>query len=176
MPEAERDRVGGDGSATGGFCYFPLSCTIKPKKLLSGFGRSFGNFFKGNLPRRCDRFRYDACMRRFAALAAERNGRQIGTIGFHHEFPERDSRRDFPHRSAIFKSHNSRERNEMIKIENFVCLIHRATETMKNPAQFAGIWLHDFQRVFPGVPLVNHYIETQLYREVELLLKKARLF
>src|SRR5947207_2082690 len=79
-----------------------------------------------------DRFRYDAGMRRFAAFSAKRNWRQIWTIGFHHEFPQRDLCRDFSHGRAVFKGDNSRERNEVVKIENFVRLIERAAKTMKN--------------------------------------------
>ncbi len=137
----------------------------------SGFGCYFGNFFQRNFPRGGDRFRYDARMRRFAALSTERDGRQIGTISFHHEFPERDLRCDFSRGRAVFESDNSRERNEVVKAENFVRLIQCASETMKNAAQLARVWLHDFQRVLPGVALMDHCVEPKLNSEVELLLK-----
>src|SRR5436309_7517694 len=110
-------------------------------------------------------------MRRFAALSTERNGRQIRAVGFHHEFPERDLCRDFSHGCTVFESDNPSERDEVVKIENFVRLIERAAKTMKNAAQFARVWLHDFECVLPGVALVDHCVEPQLHREVELLLK-----
>ena len=83
-------------------------------------------------------------------------GARYGTIGFDHEFPERDLCRDFSHGRAVFESDNSSERNEVVKIENFICLIERAAEAMKNAAQFARVWLHDFERVLPGVALMDH--------------------
>src|SRR6266566_518369 len=110
-------------------------------------------------------------MRRFAALSTERNGRQIRAVGFHHEFPERDLCRDFSHGCAVFESNNSSERNEVIKIENFICLLERAAEAMKNAARFPRVWLHKFERIFPGVALMDHCVEPQLHGEVELLLK-----
>src|SRR5262245_47177558 len=110
-------------------------------------------------------------MRRFAAFSAKRDRRQIWTIGFHHEFPEQDLCRDSSHGRTVFKSDNSGKRNEVVKIENFIRLIQRASETMKNAAQFAHVWLHDFQRVLPGVALMDHCVEPQLNAEVELLLK-----
>src|SRR5438128_9498847 len=110
-------------------------------------------------------------MRRFAALSTERNGRQIRAVGFHHEFPERDLCRDFSHGCAVFESNNSSERNEVVKVENFILLIERATEAMKHAAQFAGIWLHNSQRVLPGVALMDYCVEPQFHSKVELLLK-----
>src|SRR5207249_6522101 len=110
-------------------------------------------------------------MRRFAALSTERNGRQIRAVGFHHEFPERDLCRDFSHGCAVFESNNSSERNEVVKIENFIRSIERATEAMKYAAQFACVWLHNFQRVFRGVALMDHCVEPQFHSKVELLLK-----
>ena len=78
-------------------------------------------------------------MRRFAALSAKRRGRQKRAIGFDHKFPERDFCRDLPHGQAVFESNNSRERNEVVEIENLIRLIERATETVKNSAQLARI-------------------------------------
>src|SRR6266566_7844663 len=110
-------------------------------------------------------------MRRFAALSTERNGRQIRAVGFHHEFPERDFCRDFSHGCAVFESDNSGERNEMVKAKNFIRLIERAAEAMKNATQFARVRLDDSQRLVPGVPLMDHNIEPQLHGKIELLLK-----
>src|SRR5207253_7806479 len=90
----------------------------------------------------------------------------IWTISLDHKFPERDFCRDFSHGCAVFESDNSRERNEMVKVENFIRLIERAAEAMKNAAQFARIRLHDFQRVFPGVTLMDHHIEPQLQSKI----------
>ena len=132
---------------------------------------SFSNFFKRDRPRCRDRFRHDARVSGFAALSAKRNGRQIWAIGFDHKFPKRDLCRDFSHGCAVFESNNSSERNEVIKTENFIRLIERAAEAMKHAAQFAGIWLHNFQRVLPGVALMNHCVEPQFQSKVELLLK-----
>src|ERR1700758_5276204 len=95
-------------------------------------------------------------MRRFAALSAKRRGRQIWAIGFDHKFPERDFCRDVSHGYAVFESNNSRKRNEVVEIENFIRLIERATEAMKNNAQLAGIQAQYFQRVLPCVALMNH--------------------
>src|SRR5438477_6670492 len=110
-------------------------------------------------------------MRWFAALSTEGNGCQIGTISFHHEFPEGDLCRDFSHGRAVFESDNSRERNEVVKIENFVRLIERAAKTMKNATQLAGVRLHDLQRLLPGVALMDYCVEPQLHGEIQLLLK-----
>jgi hypothetical protein len=78
-------------------------------------------------------------MRRFAALSAKRRGRQIWAICFDHKFPQRDFCRDLSHGYAVFESHNSRKRNQVIEIENFTRLIERAAETMKNTAHLPRI-------------------------------------
>ena len=57
-----------------------------------------------------------------------------------------------------------------------VRLFERAAETMKNATQFARVWTHDFQRVFPCVALMDHHVEPQFHRQVELLLKQTHLF
>ncbi len=110
-------------------------------------------------------------MRRFGTLSTKGNRRQIWAISLDHKFPERDFCRDFSHSCAVFESDNSGERNEVVKVENFIRLIERAAEAMKNTPQFARVRLHDFQRVFPGVPLMDHHIEPQLHSKIELLLK-----
>src|SRR5262249_33738359 len=137
-------------------CHYSSSCPIELKKLLRGFGCCFGNFFQRSLSRRCDRFRHDPCVRRFSAFPAKRDGGQIWTIGFHHEFPERDLCRNFSHSGAVFESDNSSERDEVVKTENFICLIERAAEAMKNAADLAGVWRHNLKRVLPGVALMDH--------------------
>ena len=88
-------------------------------------------------------------MRRFAALSTKRRGRQIWAIGFDHKFPERDFCRDLSHGYAVFESDNSRKRNEVVEIENFIRLIERAAEAMKNTAHLARVRAQDFQRVRP---------------------------
>src|SRR5947208_3445771 len=75
------------------------------------------------------------------------------------------------HGCPVFESNNSSERNEVVKIENFIRLIERATEAMKHAAQFAGVWLHNFQCVLPRVALMDHCVEPQFHSKVELLLK-----
>src|SRR5947208_6445724 len=99
-----------------------LSCAIKPERLLCGFGRRFNNFFQWNASPRRDRFRYDARMRRFTALSAKRRRRQIWAICFDHEFPERDFCCDLSYGYAVFEGNNPRERNQVVKIENFIRL------------------------------------------------------
>jgi hypothetical protein len=151
--------------------HFQSSFAIEPEKLVCGFGRCFRNFFQRNMPSCCDCFSYDASVRGLAAFSAEGNRRQIWAIGFDHEFPKRDFSRDISHGCAVFESDNSGERNEVVEIENLIRLIERTAEAMKNAAQLAGVWLHDFQCVFPGIPLMNDDVKFQLYCEVELLLK-----
>src|SRR6266699_5611121 len=115
-------------------------------------------------------------MRRFAALSAKRRGRQIRAIGFDHKFPERDFRRDLTYRYAVFESDNSRERNEVVETENFIRLIERTAEAMKNTAHLARVRAQDFQRVRPRVALVNDDIESKLDCQIQLLLEQTRLF
>ena len=59
----------------------------------------------------------------------------------------------------------------MLEVENFVRLIQRAAETMKNATNLAGVWRHDLERVLPCVALMDHYIEPQFRGKIELLLK-----
>src|SRR4030095_4585786 len=115
-------------------------------------------------------------MRRFAALSAKRRRRQIWAIGFYHEFPERDFCRDLSHGYAVFKSNNSRKRNEVVEIENFTRLIEQAPEAMKNTAHFARVRAQDFQRVLPRVALMNNHVESKLDCQIQLLLEQTRLF
>src|SRR5882757_504000 len=95
-----------------------VSCAIKPKELLCGFGRCFSNFVERNASSPRDGFRYDARVRRFAALSTKGRRRQIWAIRFDHKFPERDFCRDLLHGYAVFESDNSRKRNEVVEIEN----------------------------------------------------------
>src|SRR5262249_45126908 len=136
-----------------------FSCPIEPEKPVRSFGRRFSNFFQRHGPSCCDRFGDNARVRRFGTFSTKRNGRQIWAIGLDHKFPERDFCRDFSHGCAVFESDNSGERNEMVKAKNFIRLIERAAEAMKNATQFARVRLHDSQRVVPSVPLMDHNIE-----------------
>src|SRR5262245_34625495 len=134
------------------------SCPIELKKPLRSFGCRLGNFFQRNPSRRGDRFGHDTRIRWFGAFSAKRGGRQIWAIRLHHEFPERDLCRNFSHSHAVFESDNSSERDEVIEVEDFVCLIKRTAEAMKNAAQFSRVRPHDFKRVVPRVALMDHHI------------------
>src|SRR5262249_54014503 len=101
-------------------------------------------------------------MRRFAALSAKRDRRQIWAIGFGHKFPERNFCRDLSHGYAVFESNNARKRKEVVELENFIRLIKRAAEAMKDTAQLTGIRAQDFQRILPRVALMNHDVEPKL--------------
>src|SRR5436309_1955872 len=105
-----------------------------------------------------DGFWHYACIRWFRAFPAKRDGRQIWAIGLHHEFPKRNLCRNFSHSHAVFESNNSGERNEVVEIENFICLIKRAPEAVKNAAQFPRVRPHDSKRVFPCVALMDHHV------------------
>src|SRR4029453_13569138 len=103
-------------------------------------------------------------MRRFAALSSKRRRRQIGAIGFDHEFPEWDFCRDLSHGHAIFESDNSGKRNEGIEIEDMICLTECATEAMKNTSHFACVLAQDFKRVLPRIALMNYNVQPKLDR------------
>ena len=92
----------------------------------------------------------------FATFPAKRDRGEIRTIGFDHEFPKRDICCDLPHGYAIFESNDSRERNQMVEIKNFIRLIERTAKAMKNTSHFAGVSTQNFQRVGPCVALMNH--------------------
>src|SRR5207245_4086934 len=104
------------------------------------------------------------------AMIASRDDRYIRSVIYNNECPQRDISRHSSHCCVFFDSENSSERNELVKIENFVRLIERAAKTIKNAAQFARVCLHDFERL-PRVALMDHCVEPQLHREVELLFK-----
>src|SRR5947208_15671079 len=89
-----------------------VSCAIKPKELLCGFSRCFSNFVECNASSRSDGFSYDVRMRRFAALSAKRNRRQIWAIGFDHKSPERDFCRDLSLGDIVLESKNYCKRHE----------------------------------------------------------------
>ena len=63
----------------------------------------------------------------------------------------------------------------MIESQHFVRLFQCSAKAMKDAAQLVRIWLHHLERVVPGVALMNHHIEPQLHRQIELLLKQTRL-
>src|SRR4029450_7120349 len=138
--------------------HYSCSCPIKLKESFRGFGCRLGNLLQRDFSRRGDRFCHDSYILWFRAFSAKRDRRQIWAIGFHHEFPERDLCRNFSHCHAVFESNNSSERNEVLEIENFICLIKRTAEAMKNAAQFPRVRPHDSKRVFPCVALMDHHV------------------
>src|SRR5919106_1249107 len=107
--------------------------SIELEKLFCGFGSCFCDFLKRNAACRRDCFGDDECVSRFAAFPSIRDRREIRAICFHHELPERHLRRHVTHVRSVFESHNASERNQIIKIENFVCLFERAAEAMEHP-------------------------------------------
>src|SRR5207248_2742204 len=111
----------------------------------------------------------------FAPLSTERHRREIWTVGFHHELPQRKLCRHFAHCGAVLECDDAGERNEMIETQHFIRLFERAAKAMKDAAQLVGIRFHDLERVVPSVALMNHYIEPEFHREIELLLKQTRL-
>src|SRR5882724_2152120 len=149
--------------------------SIKPKELFRGFGRCFRQFLQRNLSCTRDRFGHEAGISWFASFTPKWHRREVWTIGFHHEFPERNLCCNRAHRSAVFESHDSSEGNEMIEIDYFIGLFQRAAKAMEDPAQFIRIRLHDLKRVIPSVALMNYDIEPKLDREIELLLEYYRL-
>src|SRR4029077_15789595 len=156
--------------------HYSCSRPIELKKPLRGFGGRLGNLLQRDVSRRGDRFCHDTCIRWFRTFSAKRDRRQIWAIGLHHEFPERDLCGNFSHSLAVFESNNSSERNEVVEIKNFICLIKRAAEAMKNAAQFPRVRPHDFKAVFPCARLLDPHVCPQPPRKIELLLKYARLF
>src|SRR3954471_13031643 len=110
-------------------------------------------------------------MRRLAPFSAKWFRRQVRAIGFDHETIERQLCRDVAHGAAVLKRHDSGERYEMTEREHFVCLFACAAETVKDAAQLAAIRAHNVERVLPCVALMNHHVQPQLNREVELLLE-----
>src|SRR4030095_12763767 len=183
MREEAREARRGNGSPSHPFCrafstcaavapsHYSCSFPIELKKPFRGFGCRLSNFLQRDLSRSCDCFCHNARIRWFRAFSTKRNGRKVWAIGFHHEFPERDLCRNFSHGGAVFESDNSSKRNEMVGIENFIRLFERATETMKNAAELAGIWPDNLQCVLPRVPLMDHHVQAEFHRKIELLLK-----
>src|SRR5205807_8909580 len=113
------------------------------------FGRSAREIFDVDSARSRDRIRDQSGVRWLASFSAERDRREIRAIGFHHELPGWNLRRELPDRRAIFESYNAGEGNEMVMLENFSRLFERTTETMEDAAQFARIRPDDFERVLP---------------------------
>src|SRR5207244_8805079 len=99
------------------YWHFPSS-SIKPKELFRGFGRGFRQFLQRNLSCTRDRFGHEAGISRLASFTPKWHRREIWTIGFHHEFPERNLCRNRADRSAIFESHDPGKGNEMIEIRS----------------------------------------------------------
>src|SRR5438270_12963611 len=149
--------------------------SIESEKLFRGFGRGFRQFLQGNPSCTRDRFGHEAGISRLASFTPKWHRREIRTIGFHHEFPERNLCRNRPDGSAIFESHDPGKRNEMIEIEYFICLLERAAKAMKHAPHLVSVRPHHLECVIPGVALMNYDIELELDREIELLLKQYRL-
>ena len=129
------------------------------KKPFRGFRRGLGDFFQRNAARGRDRsatMRVCAGSHRFPRKGTgARYGQSVSTMNF-----QRGTLcRDLAHGCTVFESHDAGERNEMIEIENFICLFERAAEAMKNAAQFSGVRLHDLERVVPRVALMDDHIE-----------------
>jgi len=59
----------------------------------------------------------------------------------------------------------------MIERDHLFGLFARAAETMKNPTQFIRVRLHDLERIGPGIALMDDHVESQLHRQIQLLLK-----
>ena len=64
----------------------------------------------------------------------------------------------------------------MTECDHFLGLLLRPAETMKNTAHPPSVFTHDLERLVPGIALMNDDVQLQLDREIELLLKQARLF
>src|SRR5205807_6330635 len=146
------------------------------EKIFGCFGRSAREIFDVDSARGRDRIRDQPSVRRLAAFSAERDRREIWAIGFHHELPGWNLRRELPDRRAIFESYNAGEGNEMVKIENFSRLFERTAETMEDAAQLLRIRPHNFERVFPRVALMDDDIEPEFRGQIQLLFKQAGLF
>src|SRR5205807_7458625 len=102
--------------------------------------------------------------------------RQIRTISFDHELPERHPGRHFPDVRAVLERYDAGERNQMIELEDLIRLFERSAKAMEDAAHFTGGRPHDVERVLPGVPLMNDYVQSQFDCEIELLFKQTRLF
>src|SRR5215216_1941584 len=116
-----------------------LISSIKAKELFRGFGRGFRQFLQRNFSGTRDRFGHETGICRFAPFAPKWHRREIRTIGFHHEFPERNLCRDRADGSAIFESHDPGKGNEMIEIDYFICLFKRAAKAMKHAPHLVSV-------------------------------------
>src|SRR5438067_4592453 len=129
--------------------------SVKSEKFFRGFGGGLADFFQPNAACSRDRFRHDARVCGLAAFSAERNGRQIRAICFHHKLPKGNLGRNISYGYAVLESHNPGEGNEMVEIDNFVRLFERTAKTMEYAAQLSRIRPHDLERVVPSVALMN---------------------
>ena len=59
----------------------------------------------------------------------------------------------------------------MIKIDDFICLFQRAAEAMEYAPNLVSVRLHYFECVLPRIALMDHDIEAELDRQIELLLE-----
>src|SRR5436190_21292356 len=112
----------------------------------------------------------------FASFSTKRHWSQIRAIGLDHELPEWNLSGHLPHAGTVLESHDPGERDQVIKIENLIGLLDCAAETMKDAAQFSRVWAHDFERVVPGIALMDNDVESEFHSKVELLFKQTGLF
>src|SRR5947207_15609402 len=108
--------------------------SVKSEKLFRGFGGGLADFYQPNAACSRDRFRDDARVCGLAAFSAERNGREIRTICFHHKLPKRNLCRNISHCYAVLERHNPGEGNEMVEIDNLVVLFERTAKTIEYDA------------------------------------------
>ena len=101
----------------------------------------------------------------------KRNRREIWTIGFHHEISKRQFGRNFTHARAVLESDDSGKGNEMTERDHFLRLFARPAEAMEDAAKFSGIRPHDCERIVPCIALMNHDVQPEFNREIELLLE-----
>src|SRR5438067_6710936 len=135
--------------------------TIKSKESFRSCCRCASDFFQRNSAGAGNLFRDQSRVSRFAAFSAIRDRRQIRTIRFDHESVHRNVRGDFANLFPVLERDDSGERNEMAKIENFVCLLGCSAETMKYAAHLSAVIAQNFESVIPGVALMNDNVEPQ---------------
>src|SRR5438477_4396895 len=94
--------------------------SVKSEKFFRGFGGGLADFFQPNAACSRDRFRDDARVCGLAAFSAERNGREIRAICFHHKLPKRNLCRNISHCYFVLESYIPREGKAMVGIDNVV--------------------------------------------------------
>src|SRR5205085_5248800 len=140
------------------------------EKFFRSFGGGLANFLQPNAACSRDRFRDDARVCGLAAFSAERNGREIGAICFHHKLPKRNLCRNISHCYAVLESHNPSEGKEMVETDNLVRLFERTAKPMNHAASVFRGSLQNLNRLVPSAALMNNDVQDELSCEVELLL------